>query len=200
MSLECCCEVLLPQLHAYTSVVDEFQLWANIDDEKELNYMKAYCSEHPSFTFKPVPDVPLRGPAGTNANLFYGGACDEEAVYLKMNEDIVALDTLDALCALLAFRIDNLGYFLVIANTVNNALTSHLHQKAGVLDTSRGTAGYHFCDPVGCKSGDFAEYVHSQVLDVYNRDLTNFHLPLHHILFSNERAVLDFFVGLVESL
>ena len=177
-------QVLLSQIATY-KIVDECHLVVNTEDAQEISYMTTYCNANDWCSMEQLP-------VGGTASSCYVNLCDPDTVYLKMDESIVAVDTAEHLADFIDFRINNPGYFVVIANIINNALVSHLQQKAGVLGLDAGTAGFHHADLVGNKSNEFAAYVHQEVLAA-KRDLSRFHLPSRHILFHYDQMSLTAF-------
>ena len=165
-------EILLQLLTSqhYNTVVDRVQFWMNTLDEADLAWMHDYkTSEDPNDWVELI-----RPPKGTVINpgilwhsvcKFYRYARDADTVYVKVDDDICAIDTLERFVAFLDFRIDNDKYFLVSANVLNNAILTHYHQRFGNFKTDRGIVRYDSHDRLGLWDGQFAEYTHEQLLD-----------------------------------
>lgn len=114
-------------------LIDEHHFWINTEDRADLEYVQGLAQQYPDFfkvaqiaepfnRKKPVPRI----------SKFYTGYCEPDVLYLKFDDDIVWIDD-GAVERLLAFRMDNLDYFAIFPNLVNNSLCSHLHQRMGLL-------------------------------------------------------------------
>jgi hypothetical protein len=95
---------------------------------------------------------------------FYKRCCDPDSVYIRFDDDIVAMSDLESFKEFIKYRIEHPEYFLVYANILNNALTSYLHQRNGLFETDKGICWYECIDRIGWKSGAFAESLHSTIL------------------------------------
>ena len=185
---------LLTSKH-YERVVDKVQFWMNTLDETDLKWMHDYKAiQNPNDWIELV-----KPPKGTIINpqilwhsvcKFYRYACDADTVYVKVDDDICAIDTLERFIAFLDFRIDNADYFLVSANVLNNAILTHYHQRFGNFRTDRGIVGYESHDRLGLWDGEFAEYTHEQLLDD-NLDRFRDNFPRCVILHDYERICIN---------
>ena len=124
---------------------------------------------------------------------FYARCVDPGTVYVRMSDDIVLLDTPDAFRAFLDFRIDHPELFLVCANVLNTAITTHIQQRAMLIDVLRGVSGYARADRVGHGCHIFAENVHFSILGKVKRraDLCQYRLQHPWLLYHRERTTLD---------
>lgn len=114
--------------------IDEHQLWINTQDPHDLESADRYCASHPGRfrkVFSPVPYERFKG--SPRLSSFYAGLDrEDQTIYLRLDDDIVWFSN-ESIQALLDARIDLPEPFLVFANTVNNSLCSHLHQRMGML-------------------------------------------------------------------
>jgi hypothetical protein len=184
---------LLTSKH-YDKVVDRVQFWMNTLDAADLAWMHDYKAKRDPNNWIEL----VKPPQGTVINpqilwhsvcRFYRYACDAGTVYVKVDDDICDIDTLERFIAFLDFRIDN-DYFLVSANVLNNAILTHYHQRFGNLKTDRGIVGNESHDRLGLYNGEFAEYTHEQLLD---DDLDRFrdNFPRCVILHGYERICIN---------
>jgi hypothetical protein len=161
--------LLIPQVLAYASagVVDEYHLWVNTRVKEDVAFMEAAAAgEHGSVLrvrYLPSGMEPL---GNKTIGYFFKECVMPNTVYVRLDDDVIFLDDLEAFKGFLDFRIMNPHYFLVYANILNNALVSYLHQDLGNLGMSHGRVGYSCMDSVGWASGPFAAYLHDRVLRV----------------------------------
>lgn len=106
----------------------------NTEDADDLAAADRYCAEHPDFFVKVESSMPYgNGMGGARLASFWRLLEDDpKTIYLRFDDDIVWMAD-DAVQRLLDFRIDHPDFFLVFANTLNNSLCSHLHQRLGAL-------------------------------------------------------------------
>ena len=81
----------------------------------------------------------------------------------------------------------------MFANTVNNAISSHLHQRFGAIDSSLGLAGYHCMDDIGWRVPRFAEHAHRSFLRSYEDGLSERFIFPDWVLFYFERYSINCF-------
>lgn len=184
-------EVLLPQLASF-DVVDEVRLWLNTANAGDRAYIAGATAGDKTVV---VDELPLGvAPRGVHTiHHFHTRCVDPGTVYVRLSDDVVLLDTPDALAAFLDFRIDHPELFLVCGNVLNTAITTHIQQRAMLLDVLRGVSGYTHADRVGHGCHIFAENVHFHILSrVKNRgDLRAYRLHHPWLLYYHEHATLD---------
>ena len=157
-------ELLVPQILAFQGVVDEYRLWLNTQDVDDLAYCEQLAATHPGFiTLERLPEgVHVDG--NMSIHHFFKGCVDPHTVYVRLDDDIILLDTLDAFKEMLDFRLDHPEFFLVYGCILNNAVVTHIQQRLMRFGTVDGLSGYACTDPVGWKSPRFAEHVHRSIL------------------------------------
>ena len=180
-------EVLVPQVMKYFPIVDEYQLWVNTNDGDDLDYMKSLADVQPGIRLKLLPNG--RQCSGT----FFRECTDADAVYVRIDEGIVMLDTIRAFEAFLDHRIDHPEYFVVYANVLNNAIVTHLQQRHGNFSLEKGLVGYERMDPLGWHDGAFAVDVHRTILSRVDEDgdLSAFHFCPEWRLANFERVGIN---------
>lgn len=190
-------ELLVPQVLALRGVVDEYRLWLNTRDADDIAYCEDLAAQHPGFiTLERLP----RG-VTVNGNFtirhFFKACVDPATVYVRLDDDVVMLDTLDAFKAMLDFRLDHPQFFLVYGCILNNATITHIQQRMMRLGTDDGPAGYACMDPVGWGSPEFAESLHRSVLRRLDdapdpaAPLAAFRMPPWQLHFANERVSIN---------
>ncbi len=138
-------------------IIDGWQLWINTDNAKDIAYMKQLAADNSKVRIytrggNQAYDPFLIAP-------FFDNAQDDNTIYVRFDDDIVFVDA-KAVSNLLDCRIANPGPFVVFANTVNNSVCTHLHQKFGIISKVRGDVSMYKMDGLGWADGHFAEYVH----------------------------------------
>lgn len=157
-------DLLVPQVLAFRGVVDEYRLWLNTTDADDLAFCERLAAEHADFVT--VQRLPAGAAVDGNLSIhhFFKECADPGTVYVRLDDDVVLLDTLDAFEAMLDFRLDHPEFFLVYGCVLNNAVITHVQQRMMRFDTERGVCGYACMDPAGWSSPAFAEHVHRTVL------------------------------------
>ncbi len=157
-------ELLVPQLLAFRGVVDEYRLWLNTDDVDDLAYCRRLAETHPDFiTVDSLPEG-VRVEGNMSIHHFFKKCVDPGTVYVRMDDDVIMVDTLDAFKAMLDFRLDHPEFFLVYGCVLNNAVVTHIQQRLMRFGTDDGLCGYACMDPVGWESPAFAERMHRTIL------------------------------------
>ena len=181
-------EILIKYVESLRPIVDEYRLWVNTVDNNDIAFMQLYEKNNPGFvTLEYLPDDAIWNKCNTIFH-FFKNCQDPNTLYVRFDDDIVYLDSPTKFTQFLKFRKDNPQYFLVYANTINNAICSHLHQKKGVIDTSKGIAKYDCVDSIGWNSGEFAKLIHNTALN--SKDLSEFRMS-NWLLTKNERVSIN---------
>lgn len=144
--------------------INEWHLWMNTHDQHDIDYMVELEQEYTWIHIIRVDTVQQCN----NLNIcnFFKHACDDDAVYIRLDDDIVFLDE-HFFDTMFEYRVQNPQYFLVFANIINNAYISHYHQQNGLVS-------YHkqcqktCMDTVGWKDPHFAEAVHRAFIKDYH--------------------------------
>lgn len=161
------------------NIFDEWHLWLNTNNQDDIDYCAKLAKEY-TWIRVIYLDVPYR--EGWTIHTFYKHCVDEDAIYLKLDDDIVFIQGLDKI---FEFRLNNPQYFLVSGSVINNALCSYLYQHYGILDYSYGHVEFDCNDKVGWQNAYFAEYLHNQFLKNPDKFYNAFYnWDLNHIRFS----------------
>lgn len=149
-------ELLKEHLEAYRDVLDEWHVWKNTTVPEDVEYIDALASD-----FVRVIECPVRVDGNFSINSFFSTCDDPNAVYVRFDDDVIALDSIDAFRRFLDFRIDHPEYPVVYANILNNAISTWIHQRLGNLP---GCTGYDCMDPVAWEDPQFAKSIHDAIL------------------------------------
>jgi len=127
-------EILVEYLLASRPVIDKHVFWLNTGDEEDLAYLDSLVQKHPDF-FEVIklPYIEEFQFTSKNVARFYEYCIDPNTVYCKIDDDIIWFEHKE-FENFIRFRINNPQYFLVFANTVNNALNYYIHEKIGALE------------------------------------------------------------------
>lgn len=162
-------------------VVDEWHLWLNTDPDQESDYLYGTQLEldHDWIkTFDRPLAFPVLYPKQMNTGHFYTFAQDEDAIYVRMDDDIVWIEE-NAIRRLVEQRIDNPFPFVVFPIIINNAVCSHWLQQTGRLTKDWGEVGMYCMDPIGWGNASFGELLHNHLLDLIEKDKVD-ELFMHH--------------------
>ncbi len=160
--------ILLNYLRRDREVVDEVQLWMNVDPNQQDD---AAWAEEQARIFhgwvrvvqRPI-NPPLR-PKQLNTGFFYAVARDPGTYYFRFDDDIVYVHP-RYFAEQVAFRDAHPEALLVMGSIVNNAVCSWVFQQRGILGREHGTVASPYCmDPVGWADADFGIALHRTFLD-----------------------------------
>lgn len=101
------------------------------NNQADIDFAVQTTKDHPGF-FE-VLDTGIRPNYHTHLyHTAYKHFTQPGQIYVKLDDDICFIEK-GALGRLAKFKQDNPEYFLALANTVNNGICAHLHQKFGAL-------------------------------------------------------------------
>ena len=140
--------------------IDEHHLTVNTTDIADVEWCKRVAEQFPFVKLDWLP----KGQAGGwhNIHKMFIHCIDPDTIYIRLDDDIIYIAP-DAIWRLVQFRLENPGYFLAFANTINNAICSHLHYRMGILDWP-AMPGYDCMDAIGWNNPAFAEHAHRTFL------------------------------------
>jgi hypothetical protein len=127
-------EILVEYLLASRPIIDKHVFWLNTNVEEDLLYLESLVNQYPDF-FEVIqlPYIEEFKYTSKNVARFYEYCIDPNTVYCKIDDDIVWFEHKE-FENFIRFRINNPQYFLVFANTVNNAINYYIHDKIGALN------------------------------------------------------------------
>jgi hypothetical protein len=189
-------EILIPQILALRPYIDEYRLWVNTTDAHDIAYMEAVAAKYSDFI--KLERLPQSVPVNGNLTIrhFFPQCCDPNTIYVRFDDDIVFIDSVSAFRDFLIFRIVNPHYFLVYANILNNAVTTHIHQCMGNLKpVNKEVASFKAEDPIGWGSPQFAVGIHEQIIKEITKTnaltLHAFHWKTPWILYGAPRVSIN---------
>ena len=182
-------EVLFRYIEALRPVVDEYRLWLNTTNTEDIAYMVNYQSANSDYvTLEHLPPG-VTHDGFLTIHHFFRNCVDENTLYVRFDDDIIYVDTLEKFKGFLSFRKNNPQYFLVYGNIINNAMCTHLHQRTCALGIENGIVGYECMDPIGWNDGRFAKELHTSVIKQLD-DLSPFRID-NWLLYAYERVSIN---------
>jgi hypothetical protein len=174
-------------------LVDEYWLYLNTDpgQDEDLRYAYELARDHDWIHLKERPeDCPRKVPKQRNTGFAYRHFTDPDAVYVRMDDDLVYLHD-DAISNLVTARLAWEGSVLcAFPIIINNAVVSwHLQQQRRIPGPSKGWPSVQlpYCmDAVGWADGDFAVRLHRLLLDRIQSGTVE-ELYMHHPVTLAER-------------
>jgi hypothetical protein len=145
---------------------DEFErwdIWLNTTNEADIAYIKSIEKQYDFIRIK-YPTVPVNNSASIYS--FFADYIDPNEIYIRLDDDIVFIES-GSLKRLFDARIEDTSSFLLYGNIINNAIITHIHQRAGNFDFSYGKARYDCLCDTGWKDPNFAENIHREFLKKY---------------------------------
>jgi hypothetical protein len=179
-------EVLLSNLKKVKNEFDEWILWVNTNDKSDIAYMEQIEIEN-DFIKLQKSKISIDG--NKSIYHFFKECVDENSVYIRLDDDIVYIET-NSLNKIFEFRISNPQYFLVYGNIVNNAITSYLYQKKGILNDDI-VFGYNCLDRNGWNNPMAAELIHNKFFDFYFNNKSDEFLINNHIINNYARCSIN---------
>lgn len=153
---------LVPQVLT-AEIVDRYDIWINTHDILDIEFFKELAKKYDKVNLVWQPDGVVDGISTINA--FYRSCCDEDAIYMKLDDDVIWLEP----CLfekMVNFRIDNPEYFLVSPLVINNALSTYLLQVHDKIKLDR----YYMsmcAERTLCLDGWFAADLHDWFIENY---------------------------------
>lgn len=122
--------ILAPEIIS-SSFVDEYHLWKANVNSADVRYIHGLRDSFPKVR---VIEPPIYQP-GPNSSLsqFYRHCVDEDAIYIRFDDDIVFLEK-DFFPKFLQFRVEHPEFFLVFPNTINNPVSTYLVNLHGTIN------------------------------------------------------------------
>lgn len=172
--------ILFRHLKAQKHAFDEWHLWVNTRNAADVAFMEGLAA---TTTWIKLVHCPHSNPDEGNLNIhrFFKACAQPGVTYLRLDDDVVWLEK-GFVDKMFTFREAHPEYFLVYATIVNNAITSHIFQRNGLISTKHGIAGYQCMDPVGWGSPAFAHEVHSAFVQaVRDNSVNDWRFRLWHL-------------------
>jgi hypothetical protein len=166
-------ELLVPHLKYQHSIgaIDEHQWWLNTKNTPDIAYIEEVTLKNNWMKIIPSKMTPW----GIQTIFpFYEDAI-EEAVYIKIDDDVVWMDK-DAIANLVNCKLKYRENSFVLANTINNPTCNFIHQKFGCLPLEIANLKLYEENKEDWYDGKVAEKIHLNFLSKYHTDQLNEYL------------------------
>jgi hypothetical protein len=169
-------ELQMPQIINYmtSGLVDEYHLWKNTVNQEDINWLYSKQSN----TIKVIePDTPYNG--NLSIGDFYKYCKEDDTIYIRICDDVILLDNVNAFRQYIDFRIDNPDYFIIYPVILNNSIITSILQEYGKLSENYGKAERD-CFGIAWKDTAFACNLHDEILHKLKTNKNNlncFYIP-----------------------
>jgi len=170
-------EILVPYLllEKYKGNISKHIFWINTFNEDDINYLNEICTQHSDFFELLYMPEEVRDCNCKCFTHFYKHCCESNTIYIKIDDDICWIDDY-CIKNLIQCRKEYIEPLLIIANTINHPICSHLHQRFNILPIDFGIVKYDPYDNYGWMSGEFAKFVHEYFLNnLKNNNTKNYY-------------------------
>jgi len=140
--------------------VGEWQIWLNTVDAGDLAWL-ATLGGHPKVRLIEPPSERPNG--GTTIGQFWRFCADDDAIYVRLDDDVVWLER-DFFARLVDARMRHPQAFLVSAMVVNNAHCSYVLQISGVVKFTDYFQA-QCMSSIAWRDADFAEKLHGWAIN-----------------------------------
>lgn len=167
---------------------DEWHLWINTNINEDIRY----CEELSGHDWIKLIEIDgIDQVTSDNIHKFFVFAQDRDAVYVRLDDDIVYLEN-GFFEKFISHRLKHEHPFLVFANIINNAIVSHLHQRNGLFDNDV-LCGYSCTDHLAWAESFYAEKIHRNFIgDVVAGDIDKWHTSFNRwICYFYERVSIN---------
>ena len=155
-------QYLVPQV-VCCDIVDRYDIWVNTMDARDLEFFRMLAKQYPKIRLVWQPDGIIDG--NNSINAFYKDCCDEDTIYIKLDDDIVWIES-GYFEKIVQFRIDNPQYFLISPLVINNQKSTYILQCKDLLPLEKYRRADPF-DKILLKSGKFAKELHQWFISNY---------------------------------
>lgn len=157
-------EILFNNLIKRRSEFDEWNIWINTEDTKDISYIESLSISN-DFIKCVYPSVKVNG--NKSIGSFFKNCINDDSIYLRLDDDIVYIDN-GAISKIFKARESDENHFLIYGNIINNAVISQKHQQNGFFLHDFGEVSRDCLDEVGWNNPLFAEHVHNVFLNKIN--------------------------------
>ena len=164
-----CMKFLIPHILS-CKIIDRYDIWVNTTNKWDISFFLKLSQLYPKIRLVYQPDKIINGVASINA--FYRDCCDEDTIYIKLDDDIIWMDE-SALETLVENRIKYPEYFLVSPIIINNCLCTYPLYIYGKLPLKKYPKAFMQNDMGWC-TPKFAEKYHRWFLEkIKNNEVEN---------------------------
>lgn len=184
-------DLLIPYVCAARPLVDEYMFWLNTMNAEHETWIRQVAESDPDFfRIVEVTEQPEKKDASRLYH-FWRHVTDPNTIYIRLDDDVVfvAPSTIERL---LMERVANPDPVLIAPLVINNACSTHLLQKEGIIPDY--DPKHAVCQPVsmecldrtGWRNPVFASYLHEAVMpmlatkQLHKLTVSDYQLPFKH--------------------
>lgn len=172
-------EVLMLNLLKNREEYDSIELWLNTDIDEDVQYLEDIERK---YDFVKLLRLDIKPDWIWTIGSFFPQSLDEDKIYLRFDDDICYIHK-GSIKNMFDERMKDQSSLLLYGNIVNNAITSHLHTRYGILKSDL-KFGYDCVDEIGWKNGQAVLEVHNNFFNKYKLNkLDEYYMPNWDLLF-----------------
>ena len=153
--------LLIPQI-LMSDTVDRYDIWLNTGDSRDIAFLEYAASKYSKINIIPQPEGKVNGNKSINA--FFKTACDEDSIYIRLDDDIVWIEP-DFFDKMAKERLEDSSSFLLSPLVINNSICTHLLQQEGKYHYPEFLPAYSF-SPLTWGDANFAYKLHDWFLKI----------------------------------
>jgi hypothetical protein len=129
-------EILIKYILREKNIVDEYRIWVNTKNSKDIAYFKELATKHKGFITLDERFI-NEEECGSNFNIhrFFDKCIDEDTIYVRLDDDVVWLQP-NCIENLVKYRIENPEPFLIYGTIINNGIVDSLLQNFGYYNNN----------------------------------------------------------------
>ena len=116
---------LVPQI-LISEEIERYDIWLNTTNKYDLDFFEFLSKTFPKVRLIEQPDGVVNGNKSINA--FFKNAMDEDAIYIRLDDDIVWIEP-DFFTKMRKARLEDKESFLLSPIIINNSICTHLLQQ-----------------------------------------------------------------------
>ncbi len=164
-------EILVDYLLRELDIIDEIRIWVNTTNTEDLEYIENLPEINNKFTLDYSASSDSNIGSSTTIPLFFRNCCDEDTIYLRLDDDVVYLEN-DYIKETINCRLDNPDYFLILGNIINNSVCDYNHKITGAFNTEIEFTESSICK-IGWANEDLSLQKHESFFNNYKNNQLN---------------------------
>lgn len=163
-------EILIKYILREKKIIDEYRIWINTRNPKDIAYFKELAAKHKGFITLDERFMDTHE-CETNGNIyrFFDNCIDEDTIYIRLDDDMVWLQP-NCIENLAKYRIANPEPFLVYGTIINNGVIDSLLQNFGYYSDNEAFA-YSCTETIAYRDPIVCESKHRDMLDKFLKKL-----------------------------
>ena len=176
---------LVPQI-LISDEVEKYEIWLNTRNKYDLDFFEFLEKTFPKVKLIEQPDGIVNGNKSINA--FFKKAMDEDAIYVRLDDDIVWLEP-DFFSKIKNARLADKESFLLSPLIINNSICTHLLQQEKKFEYPDYLPAYS-ADTLTWEDPKFAFQIHEWFLDLLEQNQeAKLRLPVDYTIALNRFSI-----------